>query len=268
MLTKGKIQTLKSYSDKKERNKKNIFLVEGEKSVAELLMSDMTINELFITQEFSVKYAVELKECGKRHASIEKWLKPQLVEAGEINKISTMESLKSECTAIAVVNQLEKPDLTVDDIAQLLETEKVLMLDDIRDPGNMGTIIRLADWYGIKTILASVGTVDIYNPKTISASMGSFSRVKVVYRDVNEILNIINKNKIKVNIVASTLNGQNANEFKWPKAGALIIGNESNGINEIALNKIETKITLPSIGKAESLNASVACGILLDRWTR
>lgn len=268
MLTKGKIQALKSYADKKERNKKNIFLVEGEKSVAELLISDMTINELFITQDFSVKYANELKECGKRHALIEKWLKPQLVEAGEINKISTMESLKSETTAIAIVNQLEKIDLSVDDIADLLQTEKVIMLDDIRDPGNMGTIIRLADWYGIKTIIASVGTVDIYNPKTISASMGSFSRVKVVYRDVNEILNIINKNRINVNIIASTLDGQNANDFKWPKAGALVIGNESNGINEIAMNKIETKITLPSLGKAESLNASIAAGILLDRWTR
>jgi TrmH family RNA methyltransferase len=230
----------------------------------------MTIVELFITQEFSEKYANQLKECGKRHAAIEKWLKPQLVEAGEINKISTMESLKSECTAVAVVNQLEKIDLTVDDIEEILNTQKVLILDDIRDPGNMGTIIRLADWYGIKNIIASIGTVDIYNPKTISASMGSFSRVNVIYRDVNEILNIINKNKIKVNIIASTLNGQNANNFKWPKSGALIIGNESNGINEISLNKIneENKITLPSLGKAESLNASVACGILLDRWMR
>ena len=98
--------------------------------------------------------------------------------------------------------------------------------------------------------------------------MGSFSRVRVIYRDVNEILNIVNKNRIDVNIIASTLNGQNANEFKWPKAGALVIGNESNGVNEIALNKIEYKITLPSVGRAESLNASIACGILLDRWTR
>ncbi len=268
MLTKGKIQALKAFTDKKERNKKNIFLVEGEKSVAELLVSDMVIVELFITQDFSQKYADQLKECGKRHAAIEKWLKPQFVEAGEINKISTMESLKSECTAIAVVNQLEKIDLTVDDIAELLQTEKVLMLDDIRDPGNMGTIIRLADWYGVKTIIASIGTVDIYNPKTISASMGSFSRVNVIYRDTNEILNIISKNRIDVNIIASTLGGQSANDFKWPKTGALVIGNESNGINEIALNKIETRITLPSHGVAESLNASVACGILLDRWMR
>ncbi len=268
MLTKGKIQALKSFADKKERNKKNIFLVEGEKSVAELLVSDMIIVELFITQDFSEKYANQLKECGKRHAAVEKWLKPQLVEAGEINKISTMESLKSECTAIAVVNQLEKNDFSVDDIANILNTEKVLILDDIRDPGNMGTIIRLADWYGIKNIIASVGSVDIYNPKTISSSMGSFSRVQVTYRDVNEILNIIYKNRIDVNIIASTLGGQNADNFKWPKTGALIIGNESNGINEIALNKIETKITLPSYGEAESLNASVACGILLDRWIR
>lgn len=266
MLTKGKIQLLKSLSDKKERNKKNVFLVEGEKSVVELLLSDMIISELFITQEFQEKYANQLKECGKRHAAVEKWIKPQLVEAGEINKISTMESLKSECTAVAVVNQLKKIDLTFDYIVNILQNEKILILDDIRDPGNLGTIIRLADWYGIKNIIASIGTVDIYNPKTISASMGSFSRVNVIYNDINEILNLINKNKIKVNILASTLNGQNANNFKWPESGALIIGNESNGINEIILNKIENKITLPSLGKAESLNASVACGILLDRW--
>jgi len=268
MLTKGKIQALKSFSDKKERNKKNIFLVEGEKSVSELLLSDMVIVELFITQEFSQKYADQLKECGKRHAAIEKWLKPQFVEAGELNKISNMESMKNPCGALAVVNQFSKQDMTVEDIVNLLNSEKVLILDDIRDPGNMGTIIRLADWYGMKNIIASVGTVDIYNSKTISASMGSFSRVNVIYRDINEILNVITKNRIDVNIVASTLNGQNANDFSWPKTGALVIGNESNGVNEIALNKIQIKITLPSFGKAESLNASVACGILLDRWMK
>ncbi len=266
MLTKGKIQALKSYSDKKERNRRNIFLVEGEKSVAELLVSDMTINELFVTHEFTVKYAEQLKECGKRHAAIEKWLKPQVVEAGEINKISNMESLKSECNAVAVVTQFAKSEFTDEELVNIFNTQKVLMLDDIRDPGNLGTIIRLADWYGIKTVIASIGTVDIYNSKTISASMGSFSRVNIIYRELTPILKLANKNKVE--IVASTLKGTDANKYTWSKNGILVIGNEANGITNELLREIKNQITLPSFGKAESLNASVASGILLDRWSR
>lgn len=266
MLTKGKIQSLKSYTDKKERNKKNLFLVEGEKSVAELLISDMIINELFITHEFSKKYEKELHTCGKRHAAVEKWIKPQIVEIGELNKITNLESIKNDCSAIAVVNQFPKEDLDDTKLLEIIKTDKVLILDDIRDPGNMGTIIRLADWYGIKYIFASIGTVDIYNPKTISASMGSFSRVQVIYKEIKDILNIANKNKIS--LIASTLKGINANEFSWPKNGILIIGNESNGVSNEILREVKNQITLPSFGKAESLNASIACGILLDRWNR
>ncbi len=263
MLTKGRIQTLKSYHDKKERNKKGVFIVEGEKSVAELLVSDMIITELYITQDFAHKYERELKECGKRHAVIEKWIKPQVVEVGEIAKISTLESVKNTCNAFALVNQFSK-EVSDEEVIEMIKNEKVLILDDIRDPGNMGTIIRLADWYGISNIIASIGTVDIYNPKTISASMGSFSRINIIYKNINNIINIANKEKL--NIVASTLNGQNANKFNWPKSGVLVIGNEANGINKTILDNIKNQITLPSYGKAESLNAALACGILLDRW--
>ncbi len=263
MLTKGKIQTLKSYHDKKERNKKGVFIVEGEKSVAELLNSDIVLSELYVTQDFAQKYEKELKECGKRHALLEKWIKPQIVEVGEIAKISTLESVKNTCNAFALANQINK-EISDEDTINLIKNERVLILDDIRDPGNMGTIIRLADWYGINNIIASIGTVDIYNPKTISASMGSFSRINVLYKNINNIINIANKNKL--NIVASTLNGQNANKFSWPKTGALLIGNEANGINKTILENIKNQITLPSYGKAESLNAALACGILLDRW--
>ncbi len=266
MLTKGKIQTIKSYSDKKERNKRGIFLVEGEKSVAELLTSEMIINELFITGDFAKKYNKELKECEKRHALSEKWIKPQLIEVGELNKISTLESVKNPCNALAIVNQFTKNDITDEEIISVCKQDKVLILDDIRDPGNMGTIIRLADWYGIKNIIASIGTVDIYNPKTISSSMGSFSRVNIIYKNIFEIIKLANKNK--VDIIASTLNGKNVNEFSWPKNGLLVIGNESNGINNELLREIKNQITLPSFGKAESLNAAIACGILLDRWNR
>lgn len=265
MLTKGKIQTLKSYTDKKERNKRGIFLVEGEKSVAELLTSDMMISELFVTSEFVKKYSKELKDCEKRHAIAEKWIKPQVVEVGEIAKISTMESVKNVCAAIAVVNQFTKNDISNEELIEILKKEKVLILDDIRDPGNMGTIIRLADWYGINHIVASIGTVDIYNPKTISASMGSFSRINIMYKNILDVINLANKNK--VNIIASTLKGKNVNEFSWPENGVLIIGNEANGINNEFLREIKNQITLPSLGKAESLNAALACGILLDRWT-
>ena len=266
MLTKGKISALKAFADKKERNKRGVFLVEGEKSVAELLVSDLTINELFLTHDFAKKYSVELKDCEKRHAAISKWIKPQIVEVGELNKISNMESLKNPCSALAVVSQIAQAELDDKKLIEMLKTEKVLILDDIRDPGNMGTIIRLADWYGVKNIIASIGTVDIYNPKTISASMGSFSRIHVFYKNIIEVAQLASKNKVE--LIASTLKGKNANEFVWPKQGALIIGNEANGVSNEVLRETKNQITLPSFGKAESLNASMACGILLDRWIR
>jgi TrmH family RNA methyltransferase len=136
-------------------------------------------------------------------------------------------------------------------------------LDDIRDPGNLGTIIRTADWYGIKHILASEETVDFYNPKVINSTKGSFTRVQVHYTDLNAILAA---NELPV--FGAFLTGENVHQAKFPKAGLLVIGNESNGISPSLSTKITHPVTIPKFGQAESLNAAIATAILLDNIRR
>jgi TrmH family RNA methyltransferase len=260
MLTKGRIQAIKSFSDKKHRNAKGVFVVEGAKSVAELLTSELIIEELYVTHEFAKKYEKEMHAAGKYHASIQKYLKPQFVEAGELKQMSSLEATDS---ALAVVKQMK---VVESDPATLAKTGMILLLEDIRDPGNLGTIIRTADWYGITHIYASIGTVDMYNNKTIISSMGSYARVTVTYGDIRPVIEKLYKNKIAV--VGSVLTGENSHAFAWPKAGALVIGNEASGITTNTLDLIEHVVTIPSFGKAESLNAGVATAILLDEWRR
>ena len=135
-----------------------------------------------------------------------------------------------------------------------------LALDTIQDPGNMGTIIRLADWFGIKNIFCSTDCADVYNPKVVQASMGSISRVRVGYTD---ILSLLKENK-EVRIYAAVLNGKDITKMERINEGIIVIGNESKGINQEILKLAHVRITIPGKGKAESLNAGVATGIILS----
>lgn len=260
MLTKGRIQAIKSFADKKQRNAKGVFVVEGAKSVAELLMTELIIEELYVTHEFAKKYDKELHAAGKRQAALQKWLKPQLVEAGELKQMSSLEATDG---ALALVKQPEKVDANILD-----EAKKgiVLILEDIRDPGNLGTIMRIADWYGIKHIFASVGTVDMFNNKTIISSMGSFARVHMQYGDIRKLLKECNEGKILT--IGSVLGAKSSHTYAWPKTGVLVIGNEANGISEETKELLKNSVTIPSYGDAESLNAGVATAVLLDEWRR
>ena len=260
MLTKGKIQTIRSYADKKHRNAKGVFVVEGTKSVAELLKTELVIEEIYITHEFAKRYERELHAVAKRQAEKQIWLKPQLVEAGELKHLG---SLEANDGALAVVKQ---PKIEATDLISIAQKDIVLVLEDIRDPGNLGTIVRIADWYGIHQILASVGTVDIYNNKTILASMGSYARVQVQYGDVKTFLKECGSKNILT--IASVLDGKNSHTYAWPKNGVLVIGNESNGLSSDVLDLVKNKITIPSYGEAESLNAGVATAVLLDEWRK
>ncbi len=148
-------------------------------------------------------------------------------------------------------------------VLPVIENDFCLVLDDLRDPGNLGTIIRTADWYGINHIVASEETADFYNPKTISATMGSFCRVNVFYTDLIEFFS---DNKLPV--LGTFLDGADVHQFDFGKGGLIVIGNESNGISG-ALNKfISHRISISKIGGAESLNAAVATGIVLDNIFR
>lgn len=245
MLTKGRASAIKQLHDKKYRQKTGFFLVEGEKSIVETINSDYQISEILATRDFLNKY---------RQIINPKQIRTEAVEQGELENVSTMESNNA---AIAIVkqkgNQALKPS----------SDEIVLALDNIRDPGNLGTIIRIADWYGIKKIIAAIGTVDLYNPKVISATKGSFTRVSVFYTDLKTYLP-----ETKVPILGAFMEGENVHNFKFPKNGILLMGNESNGISKEMEKFITQKVAIPAFGSTESLNAAIATAIITDNWKR
>jgi TrmH family RNA methyltransferase len=138
-----------------------------------------------------------------------------------------------------------------------------LMLDDIRDPGNLGTIIRTADWYGIKNIIVSEETADVYNSKVIQSSMGSFIRVNVFYTSLEEYLG---KNKLPV--FGTFLDGDNAHTLNFGLGGIVVIGNEANGISKAVERFVTRRITIPRFGHAESLNAAIATAVICDNLRR
>lgn len=233
---------IKSLHQKKGRRDAGKFLVEGTKNVAELLASDYTIDSLYATKEFKQEFASLLAK---------KNISTHVVDAAELTAYGTLEH-NDGALAVALQQAPKAPTAT---------SGVILVLDDIRDPGNLGTLIRIADWYGIKDIVCSVSCVDWYNPKVISATMGSFTRVNGYYTELPAFLK-----QQKTPVLGAFLDGTSAHTFSFPKDGILVIGSESHGISSEVARFVTQKITIPSFGGAESLNAAVAGSILLDRW--
>lgn len=244
MLSKNQIKYIKSLHNKKERNEEKKFLVEWKKSLVELLNSNFEIETLVISESFFVenrnlvsKYSFEI-------------LKPN-----EITKLST---LATNTDGIAVVKQKENIDLKNNG------NEIILVLDEIKDPGNLGTIIRISDWYWITKIIASNNTCEFYNPKVIISTMWSFSRVKIFYTELEKYLQ--NQN---FPIYGAFLWWENIHTTTFDKKWCfLVIGNESNGISKEIEKFITKKITIPRFGWSESLNAAVATAVILDNMKR
>jgi TrmH family RNA methyltransferase len=245
MFTKNQAKLIRSLQDKKSRTETGLFLVEGEKNVLELLNSDFVIDLLLITDGFLEKHGGLVK--GKI-ASYE------IVSESDLEKNGT---LGTNDSALAVVRQ--KQDIPL----EMKNDELIIALDKVQDPGNLGTIIRIADWYKIRNIVASKDTVDFYNPKVISASKGSFARVDVSYVDLRDYLS-----KANMPILGAYLKGENIHKIDFPKGGILLVGNESNGINDDLGEFVTKKITIPSYGKMESLNVAMATAIIVDNWKR
>ena len=245
MITKNQIKYINSLQQKKFRVENQSFVVEGAKSVLELLKSDFIIEMLFVTDAFFEEHQDFLQN---RPIQIEIATQTDLEKAG---------SFSSNNAALAVVKTKENEELLVKD------NEFALILDDIRDPGNLGTIIRVADWYGIHKLICSNSTVDFYNPKVISATMGSFTRTNLYYTDLEDFI----KNQ-SVNIYGTLLDGNNIHETKFSDSGYIVIGNEANGISESIEKLITHKITIPRFGEAESLNAGIATAVVLDNLRR
>jgi RNA methyltransferase, TrmH family len=245
MITKNQIKYINSLQQKKFRVENQSFVVEGAKSVLELLRSDFETELLFVTDEFFELHQNQLQ--GFHIQAI-------IVNQGDLEKAG---SFSSNNAALAVVKTKENEELLVGD------NEFALILDDVRDPGNLGTIIRVADWYGVHKIICSHSTVDFYNPKVISATMGSFTRSNLYYTDLEDFI----KNQT-VNIYGTLLNGENIHQTKFSESGYIVIGNEANGISPAIEQLITHKITIPKFGQAESLNAGIATAVVLDNLRR
>ncbi|HEY3405225.1 MAG TPA: RNA methyltransferase [Ohtaekwangia sp.] len=238
MLSKAKIKFIKSLQVKKYRKQEQCFVVQGAKSVRELLASDFEVLTLLGTPDFlsGIK--------GNDKCEIWEVSEKELSELGEY---------QSNDAAFAIARMKPNHEFKVTD------SEYVIVLDDIRDPGNLGTIIRTADWYGISKIVASEETADFYNPKVISATMGSFTRIEILYADL--ISYLAGKDH---SIYGAFLDGQNVHHTEFGRGGFLLIGNESKGISASLEKLVTNKITIPRYGKAESLNAAIATAVICD----
>jgi RNA methyltransferase, TrmH family len=249
---------IKELTDKKHRSETGLFLVEGYKNIEELLDSDFELVHIVGTRPFLNVISDRINAYGERTS---KKVTVQEVKEEELVKIGT---LLSNNAGIAVARQKTAPTLE----ALLTEAEHniVVVLDDIRDPGNFGTIMRTSDWYGVTHIAASPTTTDLYNPKVIAASMGSFTRMQVTYISLEEFLEAAQAKSIP--IIAADLTGENAHTATLPSQGILLMGSESHGVSKESLARATHQVMIPRFGKAESLNVGTATAILLDTLRR
>ena len=236
MLSKNQIKNITRLKQKKYRQQEGLFIAEGGKVIKEFLNSTFKLVDLFTTETFNVE-------------------NESIISEADLKKISC---LTTPNTALAIFKIPNSKDLKNEGL--------ILALDDIRDPGNLGTIIRLCDWFGIKQLVCSHKTVDCYNPKVVQATMGSLTRVKIVYTDLSVYLKTIN-----LPVFGAFMDGINVYQTNLPKAGVLVLGNEANGISSIIETCVTDKISIPRFGDlqaTESLNVATAGAILLSEFRR
>ena len=254
MLTQNQIKQIKSLQQKKFRLEKNQFVAEGPKLVEELMSnSSYSFDCVYAKNEWLSIYSEKLKE--KSISFIE-------VNDKEIERRSGLNNPN------LVLAGLKIPEVKLSD--KIVGSEFILVLDQIKDPGNMGTIIRTADWFGINHIVCSDNSVDIFNPKVVQATMGSISRVNIFYTD---ILSFLTNNQKKATIYGAFTNGENIHNTKIVENSIIVIGNESNGISEKMIPLIHKKIAIPMNNNAkemkpESLNASIATAIFCYEFSK
>ena len=240
MVSKNQIKLITSLQQKKYRIKENLFFAEGIKVVQELLQSNFELEHLYTSQP----------DFNEISAS-----KKTIVSASDLKKISAL-STSNSCLGVF---KISKPQ-------EIQERGLILVLDDIRDPGNLGTILRLCDWFGIEELVCSSSTVDLYNPKVVQATMGSISRVNVNYIDLKLFLG-----KTKLPVFGTFMDGKNIYKETLPQEGIIIMGNEANGISEEIEKMIAERLTIPRFGnlkQTESLNVATASAIVLSEFRR
>ncbi|APY01235.1 TrmH family RNA methyltransferase [Lacinutrix venerupis] len=238
MLSKSQIKLITRLKQKKYRIADGFFVAEGIKVINELLNSSLQLHFLFTTESFVDNNEQEI-----------------LITENELKKISF---LTTPNKALAVFKIPEQKNI---------ETKGLIVaLDSVRDPGNLGTIIRLCDWFGVKELICTKETVDCYNPKVVQATMGSITRVNISYLDLNMFLA-----ETKIPIFGAFMDGENVYKKQLPKEGIIVLGNEANGISKNIEKQVTERIAIPRFGdlqETESLNVATAGSILLSEFRR
>ena len=240
MVSKNQIKLITSLQQKKYRKQEQLFFAEGVKVVQELLHSNFELQDLFTTKQDFLTVPKN-----KVHA----------ISEAELKKISAL-TTPNTCLAVFKIPKAK----------EMVEKGLIVALDDVRDPGNLGTIIRLCDWFGIETLFCSEESVDIYNPKVVQASMGSISRVNVVYGNLETFLS-----QTKLPVFGTFMDGKNIYQEELPKEGIIIMGNEANGISTSVEKLVSDRIAIPRFGNlqvTESLNVATATAIILSEFKR
>jgi len=251
MLSKRTIKLINSLEKKKFRQELGLFAVQGEKMIEELLKSDYKIRMLLSTDFYFLNNTLNTPDTEKI-----------LVTEDEMHKISTL-ATAGKIMAIAEIPKQQQ-------IFELKKNNLYLALDDLQDPGNVGTIMRLASWFGIDTLIMSENTADIYNAKTVQATMGALFRLQVFYKNLTEVFTLAKQQTIPV--YGTYLNGKNIYETKLTMNGIIVLGNEGNGINKNLDKYITEKLYIPPFSNnnthSESLNVSVAAAIVCSEFRR
>lgn len=240
MFSKSQFKLIKSLAQKKYRLKHQLFVVEGKKAILELLNSSLQLHSIYTTEDI---FNAERN-------------KTFFIDEADLKKIS---NLTTPQTALALFHI---PEVTEPNLSGL-----VVALDGVQDPGNLGTIIRMCDWFGVEQLLCSEGTVDCYNPKVVQATMGSISRVKINYVSLPEVLKAVNKT---ISVYGAFLEGDVIYSEEL-KDGVIVMGNEANGISPEIETLVTKKLLIPQFGKiqeAESLNVATATAIFLSEFRR
>lgn len=239
-LSKNHIKLITSLQQKKYRQKHKLFVAEGVKVVSELLNSSFEVEQLFITNDFVISSKIE---------------NAVIVSETELKKISQLKTPNKVLGLFKIPETLPAKNTGI-----------IVALDAINDPGNLGTIIRLCDWFGVQKLVCSSATVDCYNQKVVQASMGSLTRVEIVYTD---LVNFLKETNLPSFI--ADMDGENVYKKKLSIEAILVMGNEANGVSEEVRSIVDSKISIPRFGKTqetESLNVATATAILLSEFKR
>jgi len=239
MINKNELKYIQSFAHKKHWAEESVFMIEGPKIMEELMASEWVIRHAYATkdwiqsQPFKPHYVTEVADF-------------------ELDKMTQLQKA-NQVLALVEKKQINAP--------LNLKGKLTLLLDGIQDPGNLGTIIRTADWFGLNQIIVSADTASCYNPKVVQSTMGSILRVDVIVADLVEFIQ-----SSKMPIYGAVLEGKSIQTTELNREGLLLIGNESKGIRSPLLSMISHPISIPKYGDAESLNAAVATGIILAKW--